>query len=190
MKKNFLVICLLAVSGILSAQGKPRFSSQNTAGILVGQNSTAPLVQTINGIAWQNWFTGIGTGIDWYYQRSIPLFWEGERGFRIAPRRKFYFSSGVGANFPWGSSRGYISNGWNTVTRRMIPGLYWNAGLGYKVGLGKQNDAVLLQLGFSNKIHREEITTVYPCFIPPCPEHTESFKYNLRALSLKLGWGF
>ncbi|MBI5372996.1 MAG: hypothetical protein HZA79_13320 [Sphingobacteriales bacterium] len=190
MKKSLFLVCLLAASYTISAQGKPRFSSQNTAGILVGGHANAPQVQTINGISWQNWFTGIGTGIDWYKQRSIPLFWEVERGFQIAPRRKFYFSSGAGANFPWGDSRGYISYGWETAAPKMIPGLYWNAGFGYKIGVGKQNDAVLLQLGFSNKMHREEVTTVYPCFNPPCPENKESFKYNFRALSLKLGWGF
>jgi len=64
------------------------------------------------------------------------------------------------------------------------------AGLGYKIGIGKQNDNLLIQLGYNNKAHSQKTTVVYPCLVPPCPQSVEKYQYSFNALSLKLGWGF
>ena len=56
--------------------------------------------------------------------------------------------------------------------------------------LGKNDDAVLLQLGYSYKHLSEKITSTLPCFNPPCPENTEKYDFHLRRLSIMLGWSF
>ena len=81
MKKIFVFLLTLFLTIGLMAQQKPRFSTQNMVGLLVGGSDNAPQVQTINGLVYRNWFTGIGTGIDWYYQRSIPVFFFGQSVF-------------------------------------------------------------------------------------------------------------
>ncbi len=189
MKNTWLLFLLLTVTVELPAQHKIRFSTQNMVGLLVGGSDNAPQIQTINGLAYRNWFTGVGTGIDWYYQRSIPLFLSANRFFNTHPHRPVFLASGAGVNFPWGKPDLYYTNGWGYDTR-FEPGFFWTAGLGYKFAVGKQNDNLLIQLGYNNKSHTQKTTTVYPCFMPPCPESTETYKYKFNALSLKFGWGF
>lgn len=188
MKKIITAFLCLGASCYLHAQKKVSFSTQNYMGVLAGGSDSGPQVQTINGIRFNKWFTGIGAGIDWYYQRSVPLFLHAERGFKIGPSRKIYFSSGAGMNFPWEK---YYYNEWNWWTEaKAYPGFFWSGGFGYRIPVGKHSDAVLLHLGYSNKFYREKITSSFPCFNPPCPENTETYKYNLRAISFKLGYGF
>lgn len=189
MKSFWIVLLLLVISVEMPAQKKLRFSTQNTVGILVGGTDNAPQVQTINGLAYRNWFTGVGTGIDWYYQRSIPLFLSVNRFFDTRPRRQVFLSSGAGVNYPWGKPGPFITNGWGYETH-FNPGFYWTAGLGYKLSVGKQNDHLLIQLGYNNKNHTQKTKSVVPCFNPPCPESVDIYKYSFNALSLKFGWGF
>jgi hypothetical protein len=190
MKRVLCLLFLLVLVTAINAQQKPRFSTQNSVGLLFGGSDNAPQVQTVNGIACRNWFAGIGTGIDWYTQRSIPLFLSGNRFFNLGQKRQFFLASGAGANFAWGETGAYISNGWNTYGRTFKPGIYLNAGLGYKMSVGKQNDNLLIQLGFNNKSHKEIVTSTYPCFNPPCSESKETFNYKFNVLFLKFGWGF
>lgn len=188
MKKIFLAFIFFVACGSLHAQNKASFSTQNYIGILTGGSGNGPQIQTISGFRFNKWFTGIGTGIDWYYQRSVPVFLSLERGFRVAPKKNIYFSSGAGINFPW---RDNVYNDWNWWSESKAKnGLFWNAGFGYKISVSKNNDAVLLHFGYSNKVYSEKITSTYPCLVAPCPETTETYKYNLRALSIKIGYGF
>jgi len=180
------VFSLLLIT--LAAQQKPRFSTMNSVGILIGEHDTAPLLETVNGVVYRNWFGGIGTGIDWHYSRSIPLFFSGARFFPVKTGKQLQITSGVGINFPWSNSD-YIG-GWFTTTPSYKNGLYWNTGLGYRIAVGKRHDALLFHLGYVNKTYTQVNTTTIPCLIPPCPETKESFHYSLNALSVKLGWGF
>jgi len=126
MKKHFLGFIFFAASCSLHAQNKVAFSTQNYVGLLIGGSDNSPQLQTINGIRFNKWFTGIGTGIDWYYQRSVPVFLSLERGFRVTPKKNIYFSSGAGINFPW---RNNIYNDWNWWSvSEAKNGLYCNAG--------------------------------------------------------------
>jgi hypothetical protein len=188
MKKNIIAFIFLIACCSLQAQDKVAFSTQNYVGLLVGSNGSNPQIQTINGIRFKKWFTGIGTGIDWYYQRSIPVFLSVERGFRVAPKKNIYFSSGAGINFPW-RDNAYNDWNWGSVSETKN-GLFWNAGFGYKISVSKTNDAILLYFGYSNKVYSEKIKTTYPCLVGPCPENIETYKYNLQALSVKVGYGF
>ena len=188
MRNSIIIIAILIASYQSAAQNKARFSSQNYVGMLAGSSETDIHIQTINGLAFNKWFTGIGTGIDWYYYRSIPVFLSGERSFNIKARKKFYLAGAAGVNFPWNET---IYRDWNWWSdSKLYPGLSWNAGFGYKLAVGKQNDALLLHIGYSNKFYKENLTGTYPCLVPPCPEYNETFNYNLRALSVKVGWGF
>jgi len=189
MKRMIFVVLFLVTVFYSSAQKKIKFSTQNYVGFLAGSSDNDLQLQTINGISFNKWFTGIGTGIDWYYRRSVPVFISVERGFRVDQKKNIYFSTAAGANFPWKNPE--YDNDWNWYsTSKTEPGLYLNAGVGYKINIGKQDDAVLLQLGFSNKFFKEKVSSAYPCFVAPCPATTESYNYNLRAVSVKLGYGF
>ena len=92
MKRVLCLLFLLVLVTAINAQQKPRFSTQNSVGLLFGGSDNAPKVQTVNGIACRNWFAGIGTGIDWYTQRSIPLFLTGNRFFNLGQKRQFFLA--------------------------------------------------------------------------------------------------
>jgi len=186
--KLFLIIAFTFISAATLAQHKATFSSQNYVGLLEGEQGSKFQLQTINGIKYKTWFTGLGTGIDWYYRRSIPAFLSLNKDFLIKGNRNFFIATDVGANFPWLVDKN------SYAIDKAIPGLYWGAGLGYKVGIGKLNDAILLQLGYSYKHVAEKTKPVYyyamPLIVESQQDMTNRFDYYLRRLSIKIGWNF
>jgi len=160
------------------AQHNIVFSSQNYAGILVGENKTNYQFQTINGIRYKTWLGGIGIGIDGYYVNSIPLFISINKEL-FKKKSGFYLSADAGINF-----------GCPTINQRRAEesdfdmGLYLAGGLGYKIGIGKTN-ALLVYAGYSSK-HLIENVTTYPADAP----QVDRYDYHLRRISLKIGWSF
>jgi hypothetical protein len=191
--KLFLMLAVTIISIGALAQRSAKFSSQNYIGLLEGEQGSKFQLQTINGIKYKTWFAGIGTGIDWYYRRSIPAFMSLNKDFLIKGNRNFFIATDIGANFPWQVDKN--SYAYSSV-EKSIPGLYWGAGLGYRVGIGKLNDGILLQFGYSYKHMGEKVKTIYyydyvsPMIMQPRPDMTNRFDYYLRRLSLKIGWNF
>jgi len=191
--KQIIIIafCLLCIS--TQAQKRIIFSSQNYVGLLEGEQGSAFQLQTINGIKYKGWFVGVGTGLDWYYRRSIPAFVSLNKDLFKKGHRSFFVVADAGANFPWRDDKNY--NLWGYTTEKSLPGLYWSGGLGYKIGMGRGNDALLLQVAFSYKHIQEKATNIYyypiVMIAPPTQEEaTNRFDYYLRRLSVKLGWNF
>jgi len=170
------------------AQRKINFNSRNYIGLLEGENGSAFQVETTNGISYRSWFAGLGTGLDWYYIRSIPLFGSLSKSFLEKNNRSFFISTDIGINFPW--THQYYHD-WNYGgTEKYYNGLYLTAGIGYKTGIGKKSDAILLQLGYSYKHTKERVFSNYPCLVCPNSETTSIYNFYLRRLSLRAGWGF
>jgi hypothetical protein len=189
MKIFFVITLLLFLSGMDAiAQKKISFSSQTMVGTVTGEYQTELQLQTINGIKVNKWFGGIGTGIDWYYLRSIPLFASANRELFKKGKKAFLLTADAGINFPWEQQYYYY---WEDYSNsKQSPGLYWAGGIGYKFGVGKADNAILLNFGYSFKQIKEQVTSVFPCFNPPCIPTTESFDYRLKRLSVRIGWGF
>jgi hypothetical protein len=185
MKLLFLS-SLLFIGLCTSAQKKVIFSSQNYAGLLEGQHGSSLQLQTINGVKFNDWFVGLGTGIDWYYRRSIPVFGSVSMDFLKKERRSFYVSGNVGMNFPWQTDN--YHNEWGYNETKSYAGLYWSAGLGYKIGMGKKNDALLIQVGYDYKHVGEKVNNPYVVIESQDPN--DHFDYHLRRLSAKVGWSF
>ena len=155
------------------------------AGLLESENETGFQVQTINGVGYKNWFGGIGTGIDWGGTRSIPLFLSVNK-FLNSPKLPLYFSGDLGTNFVWldNSRQDFGYRG------KYEGGLYWATGLGWRFGMKKNNNAVLLNFGYNNKRIINSYEVVHPCLVPPCPVDKTTYDYRLRRLSLRVGWMF
>lgn len=186
MKRIVVVLIVLCSCSSLFAQKKEwKFGSQNYAGITEGESGTGLQLQTINGFKYKTWFAGIGTGIDYYFQRSIPLFLSVSK-FLPPGKLPLYFNGDVGINFPWVRNDLYYIQ--DPV--EYSSSLYWAGGLGYKFGFNKNSNAVLLNFGYSYKHLINDTEYTNPCLIPPCPVSTERYDYRLRRLSLKVGWMF
>ena len=188
--KTLFLLLFLFFMHSLRAQKKSgnhrmNFGSQNYIGILEGEAGTSFQLQTINGFRYKTWFAGVGTGLDYYYQRSIPLFISLSK-FLPSAKTPFYFNGDAGINFPWNKNGIYDFQ----YRGDSSPSLYWAGGFGYKFSFKKGDQGILLNLGYSYKHIIQETETSYPCLIAPCPVFTERYDYRLKRLSLKAGWMF
>lgn len=179
----FTMFCFL----VLQVQAQNKFRSQNYIGILDGGNGTSFQVQSINGLERKTWFAGIGTGLDYYYFRSVPLFLSINK-YLCNCDRSLFFSIDGGYHWVWDNNTGNVINGYRNGD--FSAGTYWAAGFGYKIGLKNKKDAILLNAGFSAKHIKEEVKSSNFCIWPPCPESSEKFTYRLNRFSLRAGWRF
>ena len=167
------------------AQDKFIFHSQNFAGLLEGQAGSAFQLQTINGVQKNGWFSGIGTGLDYYRFRSIPLFLNISKF--LFSGQKFFVSGNGGVNFPWLKSE---ASGWNIISVNYPASFFFEPGIGYKIGKSKSGNGVMINAGYSYKHIRENYQVTNPCTNSPCPELYEIYDYRLRRVSLKIGYMF
>lgn len=185
MRKYSTTLILLLLLTCSQAQDKAKYSSMNYAGLLEGDNGSAFQLQTVQGVKFSRWFTGIGTGLDYYYLRSVPLFLSVNRSLFNQPRTP-YFSLDGGVNFAWYKRE---REQWsNFLGSEFSPALYWGAALGYKVSTRNKKDALLLNIGYSFKQLKEDQEQVVFCVNPPCPPKVEHYNYKLNRVSVKLGW--
>lgn len=185
MKKHVIVLLLLLVLAEAQAQDKVHYSSMNYAGLLEGDHGSAFTLHTVQGVKFARWFTGIGTGLDYYYLRSVPLFLSVNRSL-FKQGRTPYLSLDGGINFAWYQRE---QRQWSDfISSDFSPALYWGAGLGYKVSMRNKKDALLLNIGYSFKQMKEDQEKSMFCINPPCPPKVEHYNYKLNRLSVKLGW--
>lgn len=158
------------------------FSSIYNVGILEGENGTSLQLQTVQGIRYGKWFAGIGAGLDYYHLRSIPLFIDIRREFFNGKNAPFIYADG-GYHFAWARDR-------DKSQYQKIDydgGLFYDVGLGYRIGSANKQNGFLISAGYSFKYLREAHTSQV-CINWNCQDETnEWFKYKLNRLSLKIG---
>ena len=77
---------------------KLKFTSMNSVGLMMGQSNPQLTVQTVNGVQYKQWFLGAGAGLDYYFNRTMPLFIELRK--TIIPRKHLYLYADGGINLP------------------------------------------------------------------------------------------
>jgi len=164
-----------------------RFQSYNTISLLTGQQTVSGGIQSVNGIEWNNFFAGIGLGLDFYRVGTTPLFLDIRKLFG-KDKRQFFVYGDLGYQFPW-PGNGIYYDGFNDGPN-LSGGLYTDIGLGYLVGIGK-NDALILSAGYTYKTLTETMIT-YPLCLPgvPCEPGKVENTYKFNRLSFKIGWRF
>lgn len=157
------------------------YSPIYSLGVLEGERGSRVQLQTIQGIRYGKWFAGIGAGLDYYQLRTIPLFLDIRRNILNKRNTPFVYADG-GIHFAWPRKVDEPAYG----KAKFRTGLFYEGGLGYKIGAGKQG-GILLSAGYSYKFLKEDrITPV--CIYWGCEEEkTESFKYHLNRISIKMG---
>lgn len=192
MRNIFLLICfycgfIAAVAGQDTGNKKYQFHSIINVALLNGNNGTSAGVQSINGFAKDNWFAGIGTGLDYYLYRSVPLFMD--LRYELGKKKNKFFAYGdAGINISWVKE---YNNDWFTPwssirNNNYNNGLYTEAGIGISAAF-KKGDAFLLSLGYSTKSLEEIIT--YDDWRTG-QKQSDINKYRFRRLALKMGFRF
>jgi len=162
------------------------------AGILEGQTEkTTAQLQLLGGIKMNAWLLSLGAGLDYYGQkRSIPLFLDVKSFIGKRKNAPFLYAA-AGYNVSWlRDSEKMI--GWWAAPAKEKGGLFYDAGAGYKFSL-KNRMALGFSAGYSYKEQSEIMTPNSNCdfCIPPqAPPGPETYKYQLRRISLKLHYWF
>lgn len=154
MKKHLLLVAGCVLCGALAfGQAKLKFRSDNYLGFSAGELGSYGRVQTVNGVATGPWFLGLGTGLDYYRYRSVPIFLsltrdipvalkKGGRDIPVAPKRGgLFINLNGGIDQPW-VHPGQLPYG--IVSDKFYAGTWWNAGLGYRWKLSPKTDKALL----------------------------------------------
>jgi hypothetical protein len=180
----FLLLFFLCFS--TSAQkGRLKFHSINAVGVSNGEKGGHLLLQTVNGLAFKNWYSGIGVGADYYQYKSYPLFIDGRRYFGKNDNGFAYADLGYnlsGKNKP-GKEVYYYS------FYHFSGGIYTDIGIGYKIKLAR-NAALLFSTGYSYKEINNKVGVINECLVAPCPVDYSNYKYANGRVVLKAGVDF
>src|SRR6476469_7100578 len=95
LKKFRIVSALLLLCGSAAAQQDSvqqlpqkvtaiRFHAQVQGGLLAGATMRAVQLQATGGVAYNSWAFGVGGGLDYYYLRTVPLFFDVRKTFSKA----------------------------------------------------------------------------------------------------------
>lgn len=178
-----IIICMALHSAAQTKKCKISFVSTNNVALIEGEAKSTFGFQTKNGVQYNSWFVGVGSGFDYYQKRTIPLFLSLQKDFFKGNKKLFVYTDG-GINFRWLQSSDYFYKS-STST----PGLYYEFGFGHRVIL-KNNSSVNLSLGYSLKQVKESNNPFW--YIAPVqdtnPDYTEKYNSNFRRIILRLGF--
>lgn len=195
-KQLFISLSLVAFVLQLQAQQKamPKlvFHSIEQTALVNGNNAVSGALQTVNGVGYNNWFAGIGAGLDFYRYRSVPLFLDLRRYFDVKKGNKLFVYADGGYNLPWVKSKApeFTIWGWpNNTDYKYKGGAYMDAGFGYAVQF-KGGNALLLSTGYSHKYFSEKRITVTRTGENTETTDIQKFAYSMNRLMIKMGWQF
>lgn len=185
-KPFYSFFLFLLISFSTSAQkNRIRFQSINNVGIALGQSEPDWTLQTINGIKFSNWYTGIGIGIDDYRYKTLPLFIDGRWNF--GEKKEGFVYGDFGYNFPMKDKPGKEVSYYNTY--HFTGGIYTDIGIGFQSRLYKKS-SLLFSLGYSYKELQTKIGTTICPFIGPCYVDYSKYEFNYGRIALKAGLVF
>lgn len=173
-----------------SAQKQPiKFHSINEIGITTGQSGENFLLQTINGIKFKSFFTGVGIGIDYYHYKTLPIFFDARKFF--GKKNNGFIYGDMGCNFPLKNKPDKDIMYYGTY--KFSGGIYSNLGLGYKWKFIKKS-SFLLSAGYSYKKIFDKIGTSSPVIDCAtgiaCPLDYTKYNYGFGRIVLKAGVDF
>jgi hypothetical protein len=181
-----LLLCLLLGQCVLThaqqanSSNKLRFRSTNQIGFLSGEASTELQLQTVNGIQYKTYSMGIGVGLDYYKERSVPLFLNVQKNLLQKPSTPFVYADG-GYHFAWPKEK---AEEW--IRKDVEGGLYYDLGIGYRFPTFRTG-AIHVSLGYNVKQMSEKINQNLWRSSFPLPEDFQRFDYTLRRYSFKMG---
>ncbi len=197
VKRVLIAVIFIYSNSFLIAQEKKvrkEFHSVNSVTLVNGNNSVSANLQSVNGFQKGALFAGLGTAIDYYLYRSVPVFADlryefGPKGPLQGKKKNKYFVYGdAGINFNWIQDQFFDDPSiWNgNASNSFKNGMYNDIGLGYNIKMKKEG-ALVLAIGYSQKNLKE--TETYLDWRTSELLKRENV-YNLRRIMLKVGWQF
>ena len=186
-KRLFLIslITLLISFSVVAQKNKIRFQSINSFALIGGESETSTAFQTVNGIRFSNWFSGIGIGVDNYHYKTLPLFFDARRYF--GNKKKAFVYGDLGYNFPMKNKPGKEMLYYNNYDYHFKGGMYSELGIGFKTKFIKSS-SLSFSFGYSNK-HLQGRTGVVPDCVG-CDPYWYNYKFSYDRILLKTGIEF
>lgn len=179
------MISFLIHFSVFAQKKKIKFQSINQFAMVGGENQINSSFQTINGITFSDWFSGIGIGIDNYRYKTLPLFVEGKWFFENDKRGFIY--GDMGYNFPMKNKPGKEVDYYNTYN--FTGGVYTDIGIGFRVHLYKKS-SLQFSLGYSYKKMSTNIGVNICPFAGPCYVDYSKYDFSFNRIVLKAGFVF
>jgi hypothetical protein len=182
-KTGILGILIWLFTADINAQSnnKVSFQSINQAGLLEGSIGSAFQLQTINGFRYKTYALGIGIGLDYYFERAVPVFLDLRKDLFSKPGTPFIYGEG-GIPYIWSKN---ANDG--TEPEYSNQRLY-EGGIGYHFPMGKQVQFIL-SAGYSYRSYTKYSYSPYWIYGYPT-ENKQRYDYQLRRVSLKMGISF
>ena len=161
-----------------------RFQSLNSVGVQWGERTAGHILYSANGIHYKGWFMGVGTGIDYYQFRSIPLLLDIRKKILAKENTPFAYAA-AGRHFTWQTKEAKAANRFDLGGT-----LYYDVGVGYQLPL---NDKLkmIFTLGISEKEVIEEYNTMpWSSVWPLPPQALQKQEHQFRRIAFKIGLGF
>jgi hypothetical protein len=178
-----LIITLLISLSASAQKNKIHFHSINSFGLIGGESEVSIAYQTVNGIRFSNWFSGVGVGVDNYRYKTLPLFFDARWYF--GSEKKAFFYGDLGYNFPMKNKLGkemiYFEN------YHFKGGLYSELGMGFKTKFIKKS-SILFGFAYSNKQLQSQAGIVPLC--SECNPIWYNYKLSYGRVLLKTGIEF
>lgn len=159
----FIFIITCAIHALGQQKGKPnRWHVTAAASLMNGNTKTGSAVIGTIGFDWKaKWTLGLGSGIDHYFFRSVPVFAEFQRFIGKEYKGLFVYGS-AGLNVPWPTDdqRAYRQNwGWGGAAQESAfsKGFCTDLGIGYGFK-GKKGHGMFLRAGHSIKTMEQRYT--------------------------------
>lgn len=172
-----------------SIPGKYTFYLIPQIALLNGDHSASGQVQLTGGIEKKGWSIGIGTAIDYYKVRTVPLFVDVRTGF--GKNRLLFSYLNLGSNIAWPLESQYSYPVLYRDTRgsSFSNGVYTDLGIGYHWINGKKNRGMVMSLGYSTKTisesYYEAIYRGFPLYI--MEYHERKLGYTLNRIVIRCG---
>ena len=181
----FFLLSLFIIFSASAQKEKLKFHSINAVGLSNGQSGGYLLLQTVNGLEFKNWYSGIGFGADYYQYKSYPLFLDARKYF--GKNDKGFAYADLGYNFAGKNKPGkevYYYSSYHFTS-----GIYTDIGIGYKMKFIRKS-SFLISTGYSYKEMNNTVGVVNPCLVAPCTVDYSNYKYGNGRIVLKAGVDF
>ena len=181
--KSFIFFLLVSLMGFsVKAQSrKIQFHSINSVGFVIGESGTDMMLQSVNGFAYKNFYSGIGFAKDDYNYNSYPLFFD--QRIYFSEKNKAFAYGDLGYNFSGKNKPG--KEVYYYTSYHFSGSVFTDFGIGYKMAFIKKS-SLLLSIGYSYKELNDKIETIGPAD----GKNYSNYKYGNGRIVLKAGVGF
>jgi hypothetical protein len=181
--KSFIFFLLILLTGFsIKAQSrKIQFHSINSVGFVIGESGTDMMLQSVNGFAYKNFYSGIGFAKDDYNYNSYPLFFD--QRIYFSEKNKAFAYGDLGYNFSGKNKPG--KEVYYYTSYHFSGSVFTDFGIGYKMAFIKKS-SLLLSIGYSYKELNDKIETIGPAD----GKNYSNYKYGNGRIVLKAGVGF